>query len=131
MAQPDLAPRTPRGSSAPADADVSYVLVHTGPDPGQSPELTPSIPGLGLCGPGWTVLAAHGSRWSWSIRLDAHGAAYAAPPRVAQAVAVRVLGDHAIDVQGWNPADPQARAYVAVTPASRIPTQRRGSPPPR
>ena len=81
----------------------------------------------GLCGPGWTVLAAHGSRWSWSIRLDAHGAAYAAPTRVAQAVAVRVLSAHGIDVLGWNPADLEARAYAAVTVAPQIPAQRRAS----
>lgn len=110
----------------PVGADITYLLVHTGHDPAASPEPTPRVPGLGLCGPGWTVLAAHGSRWSWSIRLDAHGAAYTAPSPVAQAVAVRVLSGHAIDVLGWSPADPGERAYVAVTDAPRIPAQRRG-----
>jgi hypothetical protein len=61
------------------------------------------------------VLAAHGSRWSWSIGLDVHGAVYGAPPLAAQAVAVRVLAEHAIQVEGWDPPEPDARAYVAVT----------------
>jgi len=107
-----------RGSGPPesaAEIEISYLLVHTGEDPGASPEFARRHAELGLCRPGWTVLAAHGSRWSWSIGLDAHGAAFAAPPRVAQAVAVRVLADHAIDVGGWEPADPQAMAYAAVT----------------
>jgi len=131
MAHSATAPHTSDRTSAPArpqpsDVHVSYVLVHTGSDPAASPDLNRPVPGLGLCGPGWTVLAAHGSRWSWSIRLDAHGAAYAAPTRVAQAVAVRILSDHGIDVLGWNPADPEARAYVAVVVAPQIPGPRRG-----
>ena len=139
--QPSHGPSGP-ARPQPAEPAVSYVLVHSGSDPARpsaptpsdptssaltSSDLAPSVPGLGLCGPGWTVLAAHGSRWSWSIRLDAHGAAYAAPTRVAQAVAVRVLSDHGIDVLGWNPADPEARAYAAITVAPQIPVQRRGS----
>ncbi len=124
--QPSHGPSAP-ARPQPAEPTVSYVLVHSGSDPAGSSAPTPPVPGLGLCGPGWTVLAAHGSRWSWSIRLDAHGAAFAATPRVAQAVAVRVLSVHGIDVLGWNPADPEARAYVAVTVAPRIPAQRRES----
>jgi hypothetical protein len=129
--QPSHGPSGP-ARPQPAEPTVSYVLVHSGSDPARPSDPTssapmPSVPGLGLCGPGWTVLAAHGSRWSWSIRLDAHGAAYAAPTRVAQAVAVRVLSAHGIDVLGWNPADPEARAYAAVTVAPQIPAQRRES----
>lgn len=118
--------RSPVAVPSPVDVEVSYLLVHTGQDPAVSPELGQRHAGLGLCGPGWTVLAAHGSRWSWSIRLDAHGAGYGAPARVAQAVAVRVLSDHDIEVQGWDPADPEIRAYVAVTTAGPIPHPRRG-----
>jgi hypothetical protein len=110
----------------PVDVEISYLLVHTGQDPAVSPELAQRHAGLGLCGPGWTLLAAHGSRWSWSIRLDAHGAGYGAPARVAQAVAVRVLSDHDIDVQGWDTTDPEIRAYVAVTTVPSIPHPRRG-----
>lgn len=124
--QPSHGPSGP-ARAQPAEPTVSYVLVHSGSDPAGSSAPTPSVPGIGLCGPGWTVLAAHGSRWSWSIRLDAHGAAYAAPTRVAQAVAVRVLSAHGIDVLGWNPADLEARAYAAVTVAPQIPAQRRAS----
>jgi hypothetical protein len=98
-----------------AEARVTYTLVHTGEDPDVFPELARRHAGLGLCGPGWSVLAAHGSRWSWSIGLDVHGAAFGAPPADAQAVAVRVLADHAIRIEGWDPPDPDARAYVAVT----------------
>jgi len=117
-----------RGSGPPdaVEPEVSYLLVHTGEDPVVSPELARRHAGLGLCRPGWTVLAAHGSRWSWSIGLDAHGAAFAAPPRVAQAVAVRVLAYHAIDVGGWEPADPQAMAYAAVA-ARRVRPVGRGA----
>ena len=116
-----LCSRTPVRSLQPptdvsaVDADVTYTLVHTGEDPDVFPELARRHAGLGLCGPGWSVLAAHGSRWSWSIGLDAHGAAFGAPPPVAQAVAVRVLADHAIRIEGWDPPDPDARAYVALT----------------
>jgi hypothetical protein len=103
------------------EAAVSYTLVHTGADPAVFPELARRHDGLGLCGPGWSVLAAHGSRWSWSIGLDVHGAAYGAPPLVAQAVAVRVLAEHAIHVEGWDPPAPDARAYVAVTGRHAVP----------
>jgi hypothetical protein len=134
--QPSHGPSGP-ARPQPAESTVSYVLVHSGSDPARPSAPTasaptssgraPSVPGLGLCGPGWTVLAAHGSRWSWSIRLDAHGAAYAAPTRVAQAVAVRVLSVHGIEVLGWNPADPEARAYAAITVAPQVLVQRRAS----
>lgn len=103
------------------DVDVAYLLVHSGDDPG-----TPVVTTRRHAGPGWTVLATHADRWSWTIRLDAHGAAHDAPARVAQAVAVRVLADHAIDVEGWGPADPPGTAYVAVTAPGLVPRQRRG-----
>ncbi|HSK60796.1 MAG TPA: hypothetical protein VK935_17280 [Actinomycetospora sp.] len=110
------APPSPR-----VDADVTYLLLHNGEDIVASPESTRRH-----AGPGWTVLASHASRWSWMIRLDAHGAAPGAPTRVAQAVAVRVLGDHAIDVAGWQPAEPPGTAYVAVIAPQLVPRQRRG-----
>jgi hypothetical protein len=105
-------------------SDLSYTLVHTGEDPDAFPELARRHAGLGLCGPGWSVLAAQGSRWSWSIGLDVHGAAFGAPPLVAQTVAVRVLADRAVHVAGWDPPDPDARAYVAVTGPGVPPTRR-------
>jgi hypothetical protein len=99
------------------DVDVAYLLVHHGAGP-------PSV--RRHTGPGWTVLATHGSRWCWTMRLDAHGAADEAPVRVAQAVAVRVLSAHAIDVEGWRPAEPPGTAYVALTAPQLVPRQRRG-----
>jgi hypothetical protein len=108
----------------PVEAEVSYTLVHTGEDPDVFPELARRHAGLGLCGPGWSVLAAHGSRWSWSIGLDAHGAEFGAPSLVAQAVAVRVLADHAIHIESWDPPDPDARAYAAVTRMTPTTTRR-------
>jgi hypothetical protein len=102
------------------DVGVTYLLVHTGDDPVAPVEMHRHA------GPGWTVLATHASRWSWTIRLDAHGAAHDAPARVAQAVAVRVLAEHAIGVEGWGPADPPGTAYVAVTAPQLVPRQHRG-----
>lgn len=104
------------------DVDVTYLLVHTGDDDPVASEETVRR----HAGPGWTVLATHASRWSWAIRLDAHGAAHDAPARVAQAVAVRVLAEHAIDVEGWGPAGLPGTAYVAVTAPPLVPRQRRG-----
>jgi hypothetical protein len=105
-------------TSPTVDVGVTYLLVHSGDDPEGS---------MRRHGPGWTVLATHADRWSWTIRLDAHGAAHDAPARVAQAVAVRVLADHAIDIEGWGPADPPGTAYVAVTTLHPVLRQRRGS----
>jgi hypothetical protein len=103
------------------DVGVTYLLVHS-TDDRRAPEGSMRH----HAGPGWTVLATHADRWSWTIRLDAHGAAHDAPARVAQAVAVRVLADHAIDVEGWGPADPPGTAYVAVPAPRLVPRQRRG-----
>src|ERR687893_3282514 len=97
-------------TSPTVDVDVTYLLVHSADD-----RPAPEGSMRHHAGPGWTVLATHADRWSWTIRLDAHGAAHDAPARVAQAVAVRVLAAHAIDVEGWGPADPSGTAYVAVT----------------
>lgn len=108
-----------------AGADVSYLLFHSGEDPEAFPEHARRHAGSARCGPGWSVLASHGDRWSWSIRLDAHGAAFGAPPQVAQAVAVRVLAGHAIAIAGWDPGGPDSRAHVAVT-TERIRPARRG-----
>jgi hypothetical protein len=117
-----MAHRTSDAPPSPTvDVDVTYLLLHHGEDPVASPESMRRH-----AGPGWTVLAVHGNRWSWTIRLDAHGAAPGAPARVAQAVAVRVLAEHAIDVEGWQPAEPPGPAYVAVTAPQLVPRQRRG-----
>jgi len=51
---------------------------------------------------GWMLLALHGQRRRWSTPLLSRGAAATAPPRVAQAVAVRVLTDHGLRVRAWH-----------------------------
>jgi hypothetical protein len=104
---------------SPTVVDVGYLLLHTGDEP-----LAPAASIRRHAGPGWTVMATHANRWSWTIRLDAHGAAHDAPARVAQAVAVRVLAEHDIDVEGWRPDDAPGTAYVAVTAPRLVPRQR-------
>lgn len=74
---------------------------------------------------GWALLALHGQRRRWSMPLLGRGAALTAPPRVAQAVAVRVLADLGVRVRAWHgvgSADqPLYEAELDVPP----------SPPPR
>ena len=48
------------------------------------------------------LLALHGQRRHWSTPLLSRGAAVTAPPRVAQAVAVRVLTDLGLQVRAWH-----------------------------
>ena len=51
---------------------------------------------------------------SWSMALTARGAGPQAPVRVAEAVAVRVLAEFGIDVQGWEPGDPTPAGPTAA-----------------
>lgn len=69
---------------------------------------------------GWMLLAVHGQRWLWSMPLAGRGAATTAPPRVAQAVAVRVLHDFGVRVRAWHGAggaeQPTYRAELEAPP---------------
>lgn len=73
--------------------DVVYVLVFNPPE-APAPDY----------GVGWTVVAWHGDRWRWSVALAARGAGAHAGPRVAKAVAVRVLGAQGVPVEDWHGA---------------------------
>lgn len=93
--------QTPQPDPHHARSAPAYLLVHTG-----RPELVISEPvqqvaAVGLCGPGWTLLACHGSSWAWSVHLDVHGVAIGAPAGTAQDVATRVLADQGVTVSAW------------------------------
>lgn len=93
--------------SAPVGPTAVYLLVHNPPE----------TPAAGY-GRGWTLVASHASTPCWSVSLAAHGADTHAGPRVAKAVAMRVLADHGVWVEGWcdgdsaEPAMFRARLYA-------------------
>lgn len=67
-------------------------------------------------GIGWVLEAYRDGARCWSANLAARGAGVEAGPRVAQAVAVRVLADQGVEVGGWQALtlDMPADAYRAV-----------------
>jgi hypothetical protein len=69
---------------------------------------------------GWMLLALDGQRRHWSMPLLSRGAAVTAPPRVAQAVAVRVLTELGVYVRAWHGAgsadEDMYRAELKATP---------------
>lgn len=92
-------------------SQITYLLVFNSPHDDQE-----------SLGPGWTLVVWHGDRWRWSMGLFARGAGPSAPPRVAQAVTVRVLAERGVDVDGWQPAGGAAalafRAQLATGTSS-------------
>jgi hypothetical protein len=83
-----------------AETDLLYVLV-----PGGSGFTTATVVGATTASggaEGWMLLALRGQRQHWSTPLLSRGAAVTAPPRVAQAVAVRVLTDLGLQVRAWH-----------------------------
>jgi hypothetical protein len=91
------------GSAAPPPAAV-YVLLGNDPDD----------PATGYPH-GWTLSAHHDTGWSWSTALAARGAGAHASPRVAQAVAVRVLSEHGVKIGGWSASEPPGRSAHPVS----------------
>lgn len=91
-------------------------------------------------GPGWRLSFTATEGPSWSMVLTGRGAGAQTPPRVAQAVAVRVLAEFGIDVRGWEPghrtqpgprasgSSPRYRAVLApiATPADLEPAPSSG-----
>lgn len=70
---------------------------------------------------GWSLRCRRGARVVWSMPLAPRGAAPGVRPTVAQAVAVRVLGELGVFVSGWNQLDDgadrdDARSFVARRP---------------
>jgi hypothetical protein len=86
-----------------------YVLVGNDPD----------NPATGYPG-GWTLSAHHDTGWSWSTALAARGAGAHASPRVAQAVAVRVLSEHGVTVGGWSASEPPDPSAHPVSFRARL-----------
>lgn len=72
------------------EGGLGYVLVYNPPDA--------PAPGHHR---GWSLTAWPAGPRAWSTRLAAHGAGEHAGPRVAKAVAVRILGEHGVTVGGW------------------------------
>ena len=58
-------------------------------------------PAAGFLG-GWTLIASGEGARAWSTSLAPRGAAPSAGARVARAVAVRVLRDRGVTVEGWS-----------------------------
>jgi hypothetical protein len=69
---------------------------------------------------GWTLSAHHDTGWSWSTPLSARGAGAHASPRVAQAVAVRVLSEHGVAVGGWSASEPPDSSAHPVSFRARL-----------
>lgn len=79
------------GGHEPRGSDALHLLIYNDPaDP------------AGPYGQGWTLVAWQGTERRWSIALAAHGANGVAEARVAKAVAVRVLNDRGVRVEGWS-----------------------------
>ena len=119
------------GDAALAAPDVVYLLVPSGSGDG-FPTATVTRPAetsaRGITEArvgGWALLALHGQRRRWSMPLLGRGAAITAPPRVAQAVAVRVLADLGVRVRAWhgvgNADQPLYEAELEVPPEPHPP----------
>lgn len=52
-------------------------------------------------GNGWTLVGELTEGWCWTIALSARGASADAGPRIAKAVAVRVLAQQGVTVDAW------------------------------
>ena len=56
----------------------------------------------GTSGLGWTLTACRGAELQWSVALEAHGVGLLAEPRLAKAIAARVLIDRDVRVEDWS-----------------------------
>lgn len=104
-------------------ADMMYMLVPSGSGAGCTAATIDAAAAASVEAGGWMLLALHGRRRHWSMPLLGRGAALTAPPRVAQAVAVRVLTDLGVHVQAWH------RASGADQPIYRAELKRPLPPP--
>ena len=98
--------RTSRaGHDRDAGAHVSYLLV-----------FDPPADTSGRHGRGWTLVSYRLGLRCGSVALDAHGAGANASPRVAKAVAVRVLARQGVATRGWHDLElaDQFGAYRAI-----------------
>lgn len=65
---------------------------------------------------GWTLAARPAGPRDWSTSLAGHGAGLHTGPRVAKAVAVRVLAERGVAVDGWaDHPDVEGRGLVMFT----------------
>jgi hypothetical protein len=130
LVEPRLGPRpnsAPDDDRAPgADRPAVYTLAYHDPD----------TPGAGHP-VGWTLVARYDMGWCWSTSLGARGAGAHAAARVAQAVAVRVLTEQGVAVEGWsdpehgNTSDDQTPAIVSFRARPVVPAPSASSPRPQ
>ena len=116
----------------PAATDTLYILAPSGSGNGFTTDTAAGAAAArGGAQGGWMLLALHGQRQRWSMPLFSRGAAIAAPPRVAQAVAVRVLNDLGVHVRAWHAAGSadQPKYRGRARGATRTPPHA-GRPPP-
>ncbi len=121
IAAPETAHDADRENDAPAprtEHATAYMLVYN----------DPAHPTTGY-GVGWALIARHDSRWYWGISLAARGAGALAPARVAQAVAVRVLAEQDVRVEGWTGTGPEQPEGVAGFRARLTPLPEIDAPP--
>lgn len=88
-------PGTPE-RRAPGEPAAVYLLVY------HSPETPAADHGVG-----WTLMASQGGRRCWSTSLAARGAGAHAGPRVAKAVAERILAEREVTVEDWSDGQPR------------------------
>ncbi len=127
------------GSIAAPDAATSADVEDGAPVPRieHAPAYTlvyndPAHPVVGY-GVGWALIARYDTKWEWGTSLAGRGAGALAPARVAQAVAVRVLAEQGVRVEGWadtSPEQPEAHpGGVAGFRARLIPPPQSEAPP--
>jgi hypothetical protein len=106
-----------------AATDLLYILAPSGSGNGVTTATAAGAAATCAGAQGWMLLALHGQRQHWSMPLLSRGAAITAPPRVAQAVAVRVLNDLGVHVRAWHAAgsadQPKYRAELEAPPEPR------------
>lgn len=116
---------TPGLQVDPSASVTAYRLVYNAPEEA-----------IGGHGVGWTLVGSSTGGWRWTMALAAHGAGALARPRVAKAVAVRVLAQHGIAVEAWaddrsadeQPAGPTVFLAVVRLSTQQVPEPRRAEP---
>jgi hypothetical protein len=113
----------PDADSAPGrqPGPAVYALVYHDPD-----ALGAGLPG------GWTLTARYNTGWCWSVSLAARGAGTRAAALVAQAVAMRILTEQGVAIEGWagpeHESDDQESGLVSFGARPVVPAPAAASP---
>lgn len=106
---------TPGLQVDPSGSMTAYRLVYS-----------PSEEAIGGFGIGWTLVGSSTGGWRRTMALAARGAGAQARPRVAKAVAVRVLAQQGVAVEAWaddRSADEQPAGQMVFLAVVRQSTQ--------